>query len=179
MKQKDTGKKKQKKNKVKKIDGVLAARLRYFCVLSGVLLICLVIIGIGMFAYLKSSSRAYRQQYAEELKNGMEDAKDNCINILKELEADDEMLESIKTRYENAMANEDILQQYYLVDGIIDSSISDAVQLINAKAYEEVQRYGEGYKRDRGDYIVELRDIQAELKTVKEQLSGIDTSKYY
>lgn len=165
------GKKKKTKDKAKSAD------IKYYVGLSCVLGVVLIAVAVGMFLYLRQEALSYREQYAAELSQGMEDAKNVCYNTLQDIGADETVLANINVKYANAMSEEDILQQYYLVDGMIDYSLSQLYYIISLKNQKVALEGGQWNNYD--EEIETLIDTQADLKVIKEQISSIDLDNYY
>lgn len=171
-------KQKTKKAKAfKAADPFKKARQKYYLRLSAALALALVIIGAGMFLYLHMEASGYREQYVGELKESMESSKNICLEVLNDMDAEPETIANINTQYENAMLEDDIFQQYYLVDGIIDYSLTSLYTLINSK-HQQVSINGGQWINYDGE-IERLIDAQSEMKAIKEQISSIDLNDYY
>ncbi len=153
------------------------ARIKYYFGLSGVMFLLLACVAAGMFLYLKHEANGYREQYVAELKESMENSKNVCLEIFEDLEADQEVIDNINTQYANAMLERDVLQQYYLVDGILDYSLTSLYYLINIRRQQVALNGGQWLNYD--EEISAIIDAQAEMKTVKEQISSIDLDDYY
>ena len=163
--------KKNKKTK-KPYDPEKRARIKYYFKLSGGLALILLCVAAGMFFYLRHEALDYRQQRVSELVEGMEDAKELCADTLRSYDAESDILESIDTQYETAMKESDIFQQSYLVDGIIDYSLSNLYTIITFK-HQEDAREGNAWTNYEED-IDKVIDVKTSLGAIKEQISSID-----
>lgn len=172
----DKNEKKRKKQN-KNYDPEKKARIAYYFKLSFFLILLLAAVAVGMFFYLRHEALGYRDQYVEELTSKMEESKNICYDTLESCGADKEILDNINTQYENAMKEEDIFQQYYLVDGILDYSLTSLYNVAN-KQHQDVALNG-GQWIDFDDDIQTILDTQTSLETVKEQISSIDLDNYY
>ncbi|MCD8214996.1 MAG: hypothetical protein LUC97_05065 [Clostridiales bacterium] len=177
-KDKDRAKAKTKRRrKTRRIDPEKRERLKYYCILSSVLLLLLACVAVGMYIYLRQEAAGYREEYVARLQESMEASKNICIETLESVDADREYIDNINTQYENAMLESDILQQYYLVDGILDYSLTSLYYTINMKRQEVALNGGQWLNYD--EEIAAITDAQTEMKTIKEQISYIDLDKYY
>ncbi|MCD8090430.1 MAG: hypothetical protein LUD81_07415 [Clostridiales bacterium] len=167
----------EKKRKTKKVDLEKRARIKYYFGLSGIMLLLLVCVAAGMFLYLKHEANGYREQYVAELKESMENSKNVCLEIFESLDADQEIIDNINTQYANAMLERDVLRQYYLVDGIMDYSLTSLYNLINTRRQQVALNGGQWLNYD--EEIQTIIDVQTEMKAVKEQISSIDLDDYY
>ncbi|MCD8157468.1 MAG: hypothetical protein LUD77_00790 [Clostridiales bacterium] len=163
--------------KTAKKDYEKKTRIKYYISLSGFLLIILACVAVGMFLYLRYEAQGYRNQYVAELQESMEESKNICIEVLESVEADQEYIDNINTQYNNAMLERDILQQYYLVDGIMDYSLTSLYYVVNIKRQEAAVNGGQWLNYD--EEINTIIEAQAAMKTVKEQISSIDLDDYY
>lgn len=163
--------------KKKKTDPEKKARIRYYFKLSAALAVVLIAVAAAMFLYLRHEAMGYRAEFVAQLTEGMEDAKDTCYNTLKDCGAQQEVLDNIETQYENAMKESDVLQQYYLVDGLMDYSLTSLYNVANLQ-HQDSALNGTQWK-DFDDEIETIIDAQANLQTIKEQISSIDLDNYY
>ncbi|MCD7854632.1 MAG: hypothetical protein LUG66_03340 [Clostridiales bacterium] len=177
MKDKNTKENKKPGRRQRARDPFKKSRMRYYARLSASLAAVLVIIAAGMFLYLRHESQGYRNEYTEELIASMESSKDLCLEVLEEMDAEPETIANINTQYENAMLEDDIFQQYYLIDGIIDYSLTSLYSLINSKHQQVSLNGGQWINYD--DEIEKLIEAQTDMKAIKEQLSNIDLTEYY
>ncbi len=152
-------------------------RMKYYLKLSLVLAAILVLVALGMFLYLRYEAAGYRKQYAAELTEAMENAKNVCYDTLKQVNADETILESVNTQYDNAMLEDDIFKQYYLVDGLIDYTLTNFYHIISV---ENQNAAANGRARKNYDEEIQtLNEMQTDLRTKKEQISNIDLDDYY
>ncbi|MCD8239352.1 MAG: hypothetical protein LUC92_08470 [Clostridiales bacterium] len=177
MKDKNTKEKNKPGRRQRTRDPFKKSRMRYYARLSASLAAVLIIIAAGMFLYLRHEAEGYRSEYTEELIASMESSKDLCIEVLEGMDAEPETIANINTQYENAMLEDDVLQQYYLVDGILDYSLTSLYSLINSKHQQVSLNGGQWINYD--DEIEKIIEAQAAMKTIKEQLSNIDLTEYY
>ena len=169
--------KKKSGDKKSRADRQKSKRIKYYIKLSLALLAALIVVALGMFIYLRYESVNYKNQHTAELTEAMENAKNVCYDTLKKVNADDNILESINTQYENAMSYDDIFQKYYLVDGIIDYTLTNFYYIISV---ENQKAINEGLSQKNYDSDINaLNELKANLKTIKDQISNIDLDEYY